>query len=149
MRRFKSLSCLLCAVVTVVVLQSDAVVCSGLSPEEEHRLVMKADASVIDEKLKEMPFGVLMAPAPLDEHSLPVPTMDPPLPEGSKQSVQITTATGLGSNKSGPLSERIRNAMKVAQKECSNLSLFLSRFLATFTRLPCFLLLYYFHFSLM
>lgn len=100
----------------LIVLNSHGVLSgsSGLSPEEEHRLVMKADASVIDEKLSEMPFGVLMAPAPLEEHSLPIPTMDPPLPEGPKQSsVQITTAQGLGPNAKGALSERIRNAMKV------------------------------------
>lgn len=100
------------AVIAAVVVYSQSVLGSGLSPEEEHRLVMKADASVIDEKLKEMPYGVLMAPAPMDEHSLPVPTMDPPLPEVPKHSVQITTTSGLGSNK-GALSERIRNAMKV------------------------------------
>lgn len=111
MSRIRTLSCL-CAAFIAALIFSEVVAVSGLSPEEEHRLVMKADASVIDEKLKEMPYGVLMAPAPMDEHSLPVPTMDPPLPEVAAPSVQITTAAGLG-GKQGPLSERIRNAMKV------------------------------------
>ncbi|CAL8143324.1 unnamed protein product [Orchesella dallaii] len=90
-----------------------------LTQEEELRLVMKADASVIDEKLKEMPYGVLMAPAPLDTHSLPVPTMDPPLPEVPKPSVKITTASGVGNK--GALSERIRNAMKTMKERMRTL----------------------------
>ncbi|ODM92053.1 hypothetical protein Ocin01_14628 [Orchesella cincta] len=103
----------------LVVVVMFSVVNAQLTPEEEHRLVVQADASVIDEKLKEMPYGVLMAPAPVGEHSLPVPTMDPPLPEVPKKSVQITTAS-LSGNK-GALSERIRNAMKTMKERMRTL----------------------------
>jgi len=50
---------------------------SQLTAEEEQRLILASDTSVIDEKLRELPGGILMPPGIAQ---LPVPTMDPALP---------------------------------------------------------------------
>lgn len=50
-----------------------------LTSEEEERLIYGRDMSVINEKIKDIPEQIVVAP-PSPDGSLPIPTMDPPLP---------------------------------------------------------------------